>query len=121
MIGCLRYKTSFEDREIQYSTHRSIQSEQLRKTEQGVDFTIGGLRRPVRSLAALPQVKQIGLQVRKVIMDIISQDPKITKSCVQAIGLDDPKAGPSQEVLVKVRLAIKHGRVCAVARDAGGH
>ena len=85
-----------------------------RKLEILSETAIGGLRRPFRALMGLPRVRQTGLQIRHIVMDIFSSSPKLLEDSLMAIG-SETHPGPDEKGLSLIRDAMAsqlHAKSC---------
>ena len=60
------------------------------------DKSLGGLRHPYKANVGNPHVKLVGLKLRKVIFELLElPGSQLVSRCMEAIGNEDVKAGPS--------------------------
>lgn len=71
------------------------------KTEREVenDLAIGGMRKPLRSLGKVPGHWVVGQDIRGRIDNFLNQAPYVEHLCLNALGSEDPQAGPTEPQL----------------------
>lgn len=74
---------------------------------------IGGLRRTAAAAARNPAARNLGLQVREALVAELQQHDDLFRACTDAIGSQDPEAGPSQAHLHRVRRVLAKIVDCA--------
>ena len=78
--------------------------------------TIGGMRRPLRSVAMFPGLARARLRIRDILQEFLRQeledwkpgDPSTTfVRCLEVLGSEDPDAGPTEHKLDQLRLLVR--------------
>lgn len=67
------------------------------------DQHLGGMRDPSRAMRRIPGYREAGVKTFQAIMKYLDNNPEVQARCIEAIGSEDPEAGPTTEDLAPLR------------------